>query len=141
MSARCPTPGPGPTPERGAPRRCYSRPMTVGHVHLGARDVAATRRFYEAHLGFRFAFEVQPGFVFLTDDRGFLLAISQESPAPYPEWFHVGFVQPSAEAVRALRRHLQDEGIPVDELVDRPERVAFGTRDPDGLGIEIMWGS
>src|SRR5687767_7410017 len=113
--------------------------MTLGHVHLGARDVAATRRFYETYLGFRFDFEIHPGFLFLTNDDGFLLAISHEAPAPYPEWFHVGFVQPSAEDVRSLRARLLADGVAVDELIEKPSRVAFGTRDPDGLGIEILW--
>lgn len=113
--------------------------MTLGHLHVGARDVAVTRRFYETYLGFRFAFAVHEDFVFLTDDAGCLLAVSKEAPAAYPEWFHVGFIQPSAESVRALRARLQAGGVAVDELIDTPARTAFGLRDPDGLGIEIQW--
>ena len=108
-------------------------------MHLGARDVETTRRFYETHLGFRFDFAIHDGFFFLTNDAGFLLAISKEEPAPFPPWFHVGFVQPTAQSVRDLRARLQADGIEVDELVDKPSRVAFGLRDPDGLGIEIFW--
>ena len=113
--------------------------MSLGHVHLGARDVAATRRFYETYLGFRFDFAIHEEFLFLTNDAGFLLAISKEAPAAYPEWFHVGFMQPSAQVVRDLRARLQADGVAVDELIDKPRRAAFGLRDPDGLGIEILW--
>lgn len=113
--------------------------MSLRHLHLGARDVAVTRRFYETFLGFRFHFAIHEDFIFLTNDDRFLLAISKEAPATFPPWFHVGFFQPSPGSVRALRQRLLAGGVAVDELIDKPARVAFGVTDPDGLGIEIFW--
>src|SRR5581483_332997 len=113
--------------------------MNLDHVHLGARDVERTRRFYETYLGFRLQKVVDPDFIFLTNDARFILAITKEAPAPFPDWFHVGFFQESAEAVRRLHARMKADGLAVEDVMDRGKRVVFGVSDPDGLGVEVFW--
>ena len=113
--------------------------MNLDHMHLGAGDVQRTRKFYETYLGFRFEKAIADDFIFLTNDARFLLAITKEKPAPYPEWFHVGFKQSGPEAVRKLRARMLDDGLKVDELLELPKRVAYGVSDPDGFGVEVFW--
>jgi lactoylglutathione lyase len=108
-------------------------------MHLGARDVQATRKFYETYLGFRFQKAIAADFIFLTNEEEFLLAITKEKPAPFPEWFHVGFKQESADAVRSLRARMKSDGLAVDEMLELPDRVAYGVSDPDGFGVEVFW--
>ena len=48
--------------------------VQLNHVHLGARDVAATQAFYENYCGFVKRADHGAG-VFLDGDAGFLIAI------------------------------------------------------------------
>jgi lactoylglutathione lyase len=113
--------------------------MNVNHMHLGVRDVNRARQFYESYLGFRFKGAIKDDFIFLTNDAGFLLALTVEKPAPFPEWFHFGFLLESATAVKKLHAKMKADGIAVEDIFERENRVCFGVCDPDGSPIEIFW--
>ena len=114
--------------------------MDLNHLHLHARDVAASRRFYETYLGFRE--RVRHGAIlFLTNEDAFDLALAPATEIePFPAWFHFGFRLATPDAVRALHRRMQADGVPLPrELVDDADLVSFRCADPDGYGIEIYW--
>jgi len=108
--------------------------VNIDHLNLRVHDAAACRAFYEAHFGFRLAFEA---------DDGFLLALVPAAPhQPLPDGFHVGFTMPSADEVERLHRALSAASVPVGMLDDeRPVEayVTFRCWDPDGTEIEVFW--
>lgn len=116
--------------------------MDLNHLNLRVRDAAACRDFYEAHFGFRPAFEAEGGY-FVRNEEGFLLAlIPAERHQELPEGFHVGFGLPDADAVASLHRELSDAAVQVSDVEDfRPEEayVTFRCWDPDGTEIEVFW--
>lgn len=116
--------------------------MDLNHLNLRVRDAAACRDFYEAHFGFRPAFEADGGF-FVRNDDGFLLALIPADPhQPLPDGFHIGFGLADADAVLALRASLEAAGVRVGDLEDfRPgeDYVTFRCWDPDGTEIEVFW--
>lgn len=116
--------------------------MDLNHLNLRVQDPVACRDFYQAHFGFRPAFEADGGF-FVRNDAGFLLAvIPAERHQPLPDGFHVGFRLDRPEEVQVLRRSLERAGVAVGILEDeRPgqDHVTFRTWDPDGTEIEVFW--
>jgi catechol 2,3-dioxygenase-like lactoylglutathione lyase family enzyme len=118
--------------------------MDVNHLNLRVRDVAACRDFYEAHFGFRPAFQAEGGW-FLRGDEGFLLALVPADPHhPLPPGFHVGFGLDTPEQVGALHRELVAAGRTTSPLEDhRPGEgyVTFRCWDPDGTEVEVFWES
>jgi catechol-2,3-dioxygenase len=115
--------------------------MTMNHIHLAARDVAVTARFYEEY--FDFAKESDHGAgVFLRDAAGFLIAIDPiVAPYEFPSWFHVGFCLASASAVFALFERLTNANVAIarDMLAEENEFAVFYVNDPDGIRIEVRW--
>ena len=114
--------------------------MKANHIHLVARDVAASKGFYTSWLGL--GEDRNSGhIVFLTDEGGFDLAISHDpAPAPLPSWFHFGFKTRSAEEVMSLCQRMQRAGVAMDgDLYESPDRVAFFCHDPDGHLLEVYW--
>ena len=111
-------------------------------MNLRVRDAAACRDFYEAHFGFRPAFEADGGF-FVRNDDGFLLALIPAEPhQPLPEGFHIGFQLADADAVVAMHADLEGAGVRTGEIQDlRPGEsyVTFRCWDPDGTEIELFW--
>jgi catechol 2,3-dioxygenase-like lactoylglutathione lyase family enzyme len=117
--------------------------MDLYHLHINARDVSASRRFYETYFGFRRHFPDAPE-LFLKNDRGFLLAIGQLAAGEaraFPEWFHIGFQGESAAAVRALFTRMQGDGVPFAEPWSEISSgtVKFHCFDPNGYRIEVRW--
>ena len=116
--------------------------MDLNHLNLRVRDAEACRDFYEAHLGFRPAFEADGGF-FVRNDDGFLLALIPADPhQPLPDGFHIGFQLADAEAVLAMHATLRDAGVRTAEVEDfRPGEsyLTFRCWDPDGTEIELFW--
>ncbi len=116
--------------------------MDLNHLNLRVRDAAACRDFYEAHLGFRPAFEAEGGF-FVRNDAGFLLAlVPAERHQALPEGFHIGFGLDTADAVLALHASLTSAGVRTGDVEDfQPGEayVTFRCWDPDGTEIELFW--
>ncbi len=116
--------------------------MDLNHLNLRVRNAAVCRDFYEAHFGFRPAFEAEGGY-FVRNDDGFLLALVPADPhQPLPDGFHVGFGLGDADAVEHLHDTLGAGGVRVTDLEDRRPGegyVTFRCWDPDGTGIEVFW--
>ena len=116
--------------------------MDLNHLNLRVRDAVACRDFYQAHFGFRPAFEADGGY-FIRNEDGFLLALIPADPhQTLPEGFHVGFGLDGADAVTSLRDALSDAGVRVAEMQDfRPgeDYITFRCWDPDGTEIEVFW--
>lgn len=116
--------------------------MDLNHLNLRVRDADACRDFYEAHFGFRPAFEAEGGF-FVRNDDGFLLALIPADPhQPLPDGVHIGFGLDTPDAVVAMQSSLQAAGVRTGELQDsRPGEgyVTFRCWDPDGTEIELFW--
>jgi catechol 2,3-dioxygenase-like lactoylglutathione lyase family enzyme len=116
--------------------------MDLDHLNLRVRDAVACRDFYEAHFGFRPAFEADGGF-FVRNDDGFVLAlIPVERHQALPEGFHIGFGLADPSLVEAKRADLVAAGVRVGGYEDhRPgeDYVTFRCWDPDGTEIEVYW--
>jgi catechol 2,3-dioxygenase-like lactoylglutathione lyase family enzyme len=113
---------------------------SLNHLHLHARDLAASRRFYESWFGFRehcWHGEI----LFLRDDAGLDLALAPDpAPAPLPPWFHIGFRLSTAEAARALHARMSAAaaGSP-GPLHDAADLVFFRVQDPAGVPVDVYW--
>jgi catechol-2,3-dioxygenase len=113
----------------------------MNHAHLGARDLAAARSFYETYFGFRKKFDHGSG-VFLEDGKGFLLAIDPvESPPAFPDWYHLGFCMDDAVAVKSLYARMKQDGIAVAREIkaEEGEFASFYVLDPGGNKLEVSW--
>lgn len=110
--------------------------MDLNHLHLHAKSIAKTRKFYETYFGFR-ELTWHGGILFLRNRDGFDLAIApSRKREPLPAWFHFGFRLPDAASVRRLHRKLGRRAAPLGE---EPGFVWFRCSDPDGHSIEVYW--
>jgi uncharacterized protein len=132
-----------PVAEGEGTREPAVRRPTIDHVTLRAKDLAATRRFYEAALaplGFDLEFEHDGLLAFGSGEGGRLIIYASERPVA---GVHVAFSAPSREAVdafhaAALQAGGRDNGAPGP----RPEyhRGYYGAYafDPDGNNVEAV---
>jgi catechol 2,3-dioxygenase-like lactoylglutathione lyase family enzyme len=117
-------------------------PMKLIHLALPVSDEDRSRRFYETYLGFgaRPARRYEDGVLIIHDAHGFALALGPHPPPdPIPEFLHFGFHMSDAASVRDLLGRLQADRVPIVELEDTAERVAFKCLDPDGYVVEVAW--
>jgi catechol 2,3-dioxygenase-like lactoylglutathione lyase family enzyme len=114
----------------------------VKHLALPVSDQERSRRFYEAYFGF----DAEPprrydgGVLMLYNADGFSLALGPtEEPISLPGFLHFGVHLPNPDSVRALRRRLAEDGVPIVEEWEEPEYVSVKCLDPDGYVIEAAW--
>jgi catechol 2,3-dioxygenase-like lactoylglutathione lyase family enzyme len=114
----------------------------VKHLALPVSDQERSRHFYETYFGF----DAEParrydgGVLMLYDADGFSLALGPtEEPIALPGFLHFGVHLPSPESVRALRRRLAEDGVPIVEEWEEPEYVSVKCHDPDGYVVEAAW--
>lgn len=115
--------------------------MTLNHVHLGTRNLAAAKKFYETYFGFTKTFDHGAG-LFLTDKSGFLLAIDPVDELPkLPDWYHLGFCLDSADKVFNIyeKMKLGNETIVREMKAVENEFASFFVKDPDGNKLEVSW--
>lgn len=115
--------------------------MTLNHIHFGTKNLDKIQNFYEKYFGFARKSEHGNG-VFLTDKKGFLIAIDLVAELPIlPDWYHLGFCLDSAFDVLKI----YDEMTSNSENIVRPLRArenefaSFFVKDPDGNKIEVSW--
>ncbi len=130
-------------PEGKGARDPAARRPTIDHVTLRARDLPASRRFYEAALAplsLGLEFEHEGLVAFGSGEGGRLMIYTSERPVA---GFHVAFSAPSREAVdrfhaAALEAGGRDNGAPGP----RPEYHAgyYGAYvfDPDSNNVEAV---
>ena len=114
--------------------------MDISHLHLHVRDRARSRAFYENWFGLAVKFE-EDTITFLSGDRDFLLALSDDTdPPPLPPWFHFGVRLDSGDAIESLHRRMQQSGVKiVRDIVRGDDFASFRCADPDGYVIESYW--
>jgi catechol 2,3-dioxygenase-like lactoylglutathione lyase family enzyme len=112
------------------------------HLALAVHDQERSRRFYETYFGFGAepARRYDDDVLMLYDGNGFSLALGPTNePIELPRFLHFGVHMRSADDVRALRRRLVADGVPIAEEWEEPEYVSVKCRDPDGYVVEAAW--
>jgi catechol 2,3-dioxygenase-like lactoylglutathione lyase family enzyme len=114
--------------------------MKLNHLNLTVTDVTAARLFLEKYFGMRNMAGENRNIAFLTDDDGFvltLLASFKGAEVSYPPNFHIGFCQPSEEAVNEIYRRMTEDGI----VADPPKRLhgwTYYVEAPGGFTVEVL---
>ena len=75
-----------------------------------------------------------------TTERGSLSRSARPSNrSDCPAFLHFGIGLPTPDDVRAFRRRLAADGIPIVEEWDEPDYVSVKCSDPDGYVVEAAW--
>jgi catechol 2,3-dioxygenase-like lactoylglutathione lyase family enzyme len=112
------------------------------HLAIPVTDQERSRRFYETYFGFGAgtATHYSDGVLMLRDASGFDLALGpSEAPVDQPPFMHFGVRADDPDAVRALARRLDADGVELVESWDDPGYVSVKCRDPDGYVVEAYW--
>ena len=115
--------------------------MQLNHLDLQVTDVQALAQFLVDHFELeRHSNDRSPAIAILGDRAGFSLVIQRRKAgddAPYPAGFHIGFIEPSAAAVRAHHARLAAAGVAIG-TVDRNARgTRFYLTAPGEILIEV----
>lgn len=116
--------------------------MHLRHLGLPVRDRDRSLRFYGDYFGFdpTTARRYPDGTTIVRNDDGFDLALHPTTDVDTaPGFLHFGFRLGDADAVRTLRRRMEQEGVPVVEQDEEPTLVSFKCLDPDGWRVEVYW--
>ena len=127
---------------KGAREPAARRP-TIDHVTLRARDLPASRQFYEAALallGFGLEFEHEGLLAFGSGESGRLIIYASERPVA---GFHVAFSAPSREAVDAFHAAAlevggRDNGAPGLRPEYHGGYYGAYVLDPEGNNVEAV---
>jgi len=116
--------------------------MRLNHLDLPVRDIAQTRAFFEAHLGFTHVRTLgQDGLAILRDESGLVLVLSRwpkDPLADYPGGFHIGFLLESEAAVQARYDALLAAGVDLPAPPDhRRGGFQFYFEAPGPILVEI----
>jgi catechol-2,3-dioxygenase len=83
----------------------------------------------------------KPSFAMLRDDNGMVLTLiraGRSQEVEYPGTFHIGFIQPSEEAVNEINRRLKEDGFDVPPPARLHGSWTFYFRAPGGFAIEVL---
>jgi lactoylglutathione lyase len=123
--------------------------MQAGHVGVNVTDLARSKAFYQAVLGFEVLGESSGGgrgFVLLGDGGRVALTLWEQSHGRYdpgrPGLHHLAFQVPTLDDVRAAEERLRALGarFQYDGIVPHGEGAASGGiffEDPDGSRLEM----
>ena len=118
---------------------------SLGHVVLKVRDLAVSVPFYRDVLGLHEVARYGHTMVFFSLGANHhdlaLMALGADAPAPSPDsvgLYHVAFkVGDSLDALRAMRDHLLQQGVPLLGISDHTVSQSLYISDPDGIEIEL----
>ncbi len=116
--------------------------MKLNHLTLPVSDVLATRDFLEKY--FNLSRLGGPGtkrMAFLTDENGMVLNIfkaGSDGLPEYPQYFHIGFIQPSRDDVDAINLRLKEDGFEVPEPSHQHGSWTFYFEVPGGFTVEVL---
>ena len=117
--------------------------MRLNHINIAVQDVPLTRAFLEEHFGLRFIGALAPDkLAALVDDAASIVTISnleKDTVYSYPRTFHIGFSQPSREAVDRVRTGLCQAGYEVELPKMIHGAWSFYFAAPGGFTIEVMY--
>ena len=113
--------------------------MQLNHIDLPVSDLEGAVNYFEKGFGFERLATPVPGMAILRGDGGFVVVLNQaDQPVVYPPGFHIGFLQPSDEAVHAAYQRLVEAQLP---LLAPPAVMygvlAFYAEAPGGILIEV----
>jgi lactoylglutathione lyase len=111
--------------------------MTLNHLNLTVDDAEAAARFLTTYFGMTEMGRRNANFIFLTDDKGMVLALMKGKDATYPANFHIGFIQPNAEAVDAIYARLVADGCHAD-APSQQHGYTFYIKAPGGFVVECL---
>lgn len=116
--------------------------MTLNHLNLTVTDVPATSAFLQKHFGMTDG-GGNNNIAFLRDENGMVLTltspkVSQETEVRYPGAFHIGFIQPSEEAVNTMHQQLIDDGYDAPAPSRQHGSWTFYFASPWGITIEVL---
>ena len=113
--------------------------MHLNHIDLPVPDVAAATAFFVDGFGFSLL-SAPPGMAILKGIGGTVLALSHDPAPVYPKDFHIGFLQPTAQAVTEAYQHLLAAGIHVPEAPAMSYgALLFYCQVPGGIVVEISY--
>lgn len=120
------------------------------HISIGVRDIARSRRFYDAvlpTLGYKRMMDVEATSGYGRDGAVYWIALAERPVPPDPEsGLHFCFSAPTRESVdafyaAALRAGATDNGKPGLRDAYGPNYYAAFVIDPDGYRLEAYCGT
>ena len=115
--------------------------MRLNHLDLAVPDIAATRDFFEAHLGFtHLETRGQNGLAILRDETGLVLVLSRlrrDGAQTYPEGFHIGFHFPDEASVYGLYDRLSGAGVEASAPEVQRGALGFYFTAPGEILVEV----
>lgn len=113
--------------------------MKLNHIDLSVPDLRAAADFFVAGFGFAtVAVRENDGMAILRGKDGFGLVLTHDPAPAYPAAFHIGFLQPSAQAVLHAYERISAAGI----ATQGPPKESYGSlmfycRVPGGIVVEV----
>jgi lactoylglutathione lyase len=116
--------------------------MKLNHLNLTVTDPMETHDFLAKYFGLR-SMGGNKNMAFLSDDDGAVISltslkVARETEVRYPASFHVGFIQPSHDAVDALNQRLKEDGYAVPPPSSQHGSWTFYFEAPGGFVIEVL---
>lgn len=124
--------------------------MKLNHLNLTVSDASESRRFLEKYFGLQGDVNPYTGqptgakdnrnFAILFDDDGLVLTLIRDPKAEirYPSSFHIGFIQPSEQAVNDINERLRTDGYDVPLPSHQHGSWTFYFEAPGGFTIEVL---
>lgn len=116
--------------------------MRLNHLNLVVSDVLKTQAFLQTYFDFHPLTKGSPALTVLRDETGLVLTLTnfgKVTEVSYPPDFHIGFVQPSQEAVNTIHRRFKDDGFEVESPKVIHGSWTFYLRAPGGFLIEVLY--
>jgi catechol-2,3-dioxygenase len=113
--------------------------MQLNHIDLPVSDLEGAVNYFVKGFGFERLATPVPGMAILRGEGGFVLVLNQsEQPVAYPPGFHIGFLQPSDDAVHTAYQRLAEAQLPLPAAPAVSYGVlAFYAEAPGGILIEV----
>ena len=94
--------------------------MQLNHLNLCVRDLTEACTFFQNCFDFQFLEQRKDAVAVMSDGHGFTLVLSnprafKRELTPYPEDFHVGFLQATTDQVDKMYHRLLEAGIPLTQ--------------------------
>jgi len=117
--------------------------MNLNHLNLTVTDAQETASFLEKYFGMTPHPEAKSSAAFsmLRDENGMVLTMiraKRGTEVSYPDTFHIGFIQPTHEAVNEINRRLKEDGYDVPEPSSQHGSWTFYFKAPGGFVIEVL---
>jgi catechol 2,3-dioxygenase len=119
--------------------------QALGHAVLKVRSLERAEQFYNGMLGMPIAarHQTMPMTFFTLGNHHDLaiLAVGDDAPdAPRnaPGLYHIALkVGDTLDELRAVKDHLEQNGVKIDATIDHVVSKSIYIRDPDGNGVEL----